>query len=101
MAQGSRINVSGGGHTLAPGNNDGRTSYTIRLYETNNSTEVLDTKVINVLFKGDTGSKGDDGDKGDTGDPGPPAIVTRTSTSNVTIGTGNKDFTFPTVENLG
>jgi hypothetical protein len=46
--------------TLAPANADGKTSYTIKLYNqaTVSGATLLDTEVIGVVFKGDTGTNG-------------------------------------------
>lgn len=50
---------------------------------------------------GPTGSTGTTGATGPTGGQGANAIVTRTSISTNTIGTGSKTFTFSTTTNLG
>lgn len=68
--------------TIAPANGDGKTSYTVRLYDTASKTTLLDTQTIPVVFKGNQGNQGYQGyqgnqgtqglkgDKGDQGDQG-------------------------------
>lgn len=41
--------------TIAPSNGDGKTSYTIKLYDTASKTTLLDTQTIPVVFKGASG----------------------------------------------
>ncbi|WP_019540576.1 hypothetical protein [Proteiniphilum acetatigenes] len=41
--------------TIAPANGDGKTSYTVRLYDTAAKTTLLDTMTIPVVFKGASG----------------------------------------------
>ena len=41
--------------TIAPANGDGKTSYTVRLYDTASKTTLLDTQTIPVVFKGASG----------------------------------------------
>jgi len=41
--------------TIAPANGDGKTSYTVRLYDTASKTTLLDTMTIPVVFKGASG----------------------------------------------
>jgi hypothetical protein len=41
--------------TIAPTNTDGKTSYTVRLYDTASKTTLLDTMTIPVVFKGASG----------------------------------------------
>lgn len=41
--------------TIAPSNGDGKTSYTVRLYDTAAKTTLLDTMTIPVVFKGASG----------------------------------------------
>jgi hypothetical protein len=41
--------------TIAPANGDGKTSYTVRLYDTAAKTTLLDTQTIPVVFKGASG----------------------------------------------
>lgn len=46
--------------TLAPANSDGKTSYTIKMYNqpTVDVNNLIDTQVINIIFKGTTGVNG-------------------------------------------
>jgi hypothetical protein len=42
--------------TLTPSNSDGKTSYTIKMYDAATAGNLLDTQVLNVVFKGATGA---------------------------------------------
>ena len=63
VAESAPANTEGVGgaavpYSLTPGNTDAKTSYTIKMYSTEGKATLLDTQVINLVFKGAPGADG-------------------------------------------
>lgn len=59
---GTAINTASSGLSLAPANGDGKTTYTVKMYNqaTVSGATLLDTQVVPVVFRGSTGADGVD-----------------------------------------